>query len=197
MKRSGLSTLPDSNPFCSRFIRAGSIPFFFPRDETMETTRQRLIASKWRGQVVGPHGSGKTTLLRSLAHHWRAWGRDPLHITLREGQRKLPPLRHSWGPSTQLVIDGFEQLGWFRRWVVIWRCRRADCGLLVSTHRTLLPPTILETHTSIGLAHRIVDYLVDPERRPSHADVERTYSEMHGNLRETLFSLYDVCRPPR
>ncbi len=55
-----------SNPFSTRFVRPGALAYRFPPGESAATLVERLAASGWRGQIVGPHGSGKSTLVAAL-----------------------------------------------------------------------------------------------------------------------------------
>jgi energy-coupling factor transporter ATP-binding protein EcfA2 len=81
---SGLSSW--SNPFCSRFLKPGHIPFCFPGTESIKQLADRIRAphgqtlgnshGKSLGQdlrlaIVGPHGTGKSTLLHHLSQELR------------------------------------------------------------------------------------------------------------------------------
>ena len=61
-----------SNPFCTRFVRPGAIPYRFDTQdgesdcgEAAEKLLEQL-ASRRFGLIVGEHGSGKSTLLQTL-----------------------------------------------------------------------------------------------------------------------------------
>ncbi len=54
---------PAENPFCTRRIRPGALPYFFPPGASIETILQRFQDFAGWGEIVGPHGSGKSTLL--------------------------------------------------------------------------------------------------------------------------------------
>jgi hypothetical protein len=67
-----------SNPFCSRFLQPGSIPFCFRGTESISQLADRIRAPRGkratrgikaqtalRLSIVGPHGSGKSTLLHT------------------------------------------------------------------------------------------------------------------------------------
>ena len=55
-----------SNPFSSRYVRPGAIPFFFPEDCRVELLLSRLEENGWQGEILGRHGSGKSALLAHL-----------------------------------------------------------------------------------------------------------------------------------
>src|SRR3989442_1545921 len=46
-----------SNPFSTRFIRPGVIPFVFADGQSPETLVEQLRQHHWWGQIIGPHGS--------------------------------------------------------------------------------------------------------------------------------------------
>ena len=188
-----------SNPFSTRFIRPGAIPFLFAEGESARALVEKLRSHHWQGQITGAHGSGKSTLLAALLPALESAGRKVISLGLHQGQRRLPPLdRESITATTQLVIDGFEQLSWWSRWRVRWLCWRRGAGLLVTAHADLGLPTISQTHPSEALAQRVVNaLLLADEREIAPADVSRAYAAAGGNLRETLFALYDVYQAKR
>ena len=80
----------EHNPFATRHVRPGAIPYCFPAGVDARQLVERLAAAGWRGQIVGPHGSGKSTLLATLLRTIEQGGRRPLLIALHDGQRRLP-----------------------------------------------------------------------------------------------------------
>lgn len=179
-----------ANPFASRFVRPGTMPFHFPSGVTSATLAGRLQAAGWRGAIVGPHGSGKSTLLATLVPALLDLGRRPLLVTLRDQQRRLPvdTWRH-WADADLLIIDGYEQLGHWHRFRVQRQCRRRGSGLLVTSHHAVSLPILWHTEVSSATARCIVERLtaqsVD-EQRLAH-DLQRHA----GNFRSVLFELYD------
>src|SRR5581483_12050635 len=63
---SRVGCLPRVNPFSTRFIQPGAIPFHFPTPDGLAAIVRRLEGAGGRGQIIGPHGSGKSTLLAAL-----------------------------------------------------------------------------------------------------------------------------------
>ncbi len=183
-----------SNPFSTRFIRPGAIPFLFAGDDSAASRIERLQENGWWGQIIGHHGSGKSTLLAALKPELEAAGRQIVEIALHQGQRRMPPLnRRSLMATTQLVIDGYEQLSWWSRWQVKLLCRWCGAGLLVSSHADVGLPTICRTEASEQIARAIVAQLLgDGEAIITSSDVAAAYEATGGNVRETLFRLYDV-----
>lgn len=99
-----------------------------------------------------------------------------------------------WNASTQVVVDGCEQVGWLQRTWLTWHCRRHRAGLLVTAHDDLGLPQLWRTETSAELTQRIVARLL-AERDAAWLraeQVERLFAEHQGNVREVLFALYDA-----
>jgi hypothetical protein len=189
---------PGSNPFATRYIRPGAIPYLFPVDVSAETLLANLNDSHWLGAIIGPHGTGKSSLLASLLPLAESQGRRVVTIPLHDGQRTVPwrDLRlQEWDEDTLVVVDGYEQLSGWQRLLLRARIYQRRAGLLVTAHKPLGLPTVYTTGTSLELAERIVAQLVPPsDARVTTADIATAYMQEQGNLREMLFRLYDVFR---
>lgn len=186
-----------TNPFSTRWIRPGAVPYLFPAGMDAAQLVARLSALGWWAQIQGAHGSGKSTLLQSLRRPLETAGRRvELHV-LHADESRLPfDLSHTrqWGQDTQVVVDGYEQLGWYaRRWLQR-QCRLRNSGLLVTAHRPLRLPMLWKVEPTLAVAHAIVFQLLprDQDQVITKDDVCRAYAAHAGNLRETLFALYDV-----
>ena len=205
-----------SNPFATRFTRPGALPFLFPPGQSPETVVAALRQAGWWGQIVGPHGSGKSTLLAALMPALESQGRVVVHEVLRgqgsgvrgqeagirsqksgvKGQFSLKS--ESWTNQTQVVIDGYEQLSWWRRRRVQSLCRRAGAGLLVTTHQSRGLTTLFQTEPSLPLAQSIVQQLLAPgDTTVTQEDVATAWQLHEHNLRELLFRLYDLYQSRR
>lgn len=184
-----------SNPFSTRFIRPGAIPFLFAPGESIEGFLERLRAANWWGQIIGPHGSGKSTLLATLLPALEAAERRVVSITLHQGDRQLPRLdQETLSATAQVVIDGYEQLSWWSRRRIKSLCSRCCAGLLVTAHSGVGLPAIYETKPSEELARLIVGRLTADNGDPiTPDDVRAAYTAARGDIRETLFKLYDIC----
>ena len=185
-----------SNPFSTRYIRPGAIPFIFADDCDAFSLIALWQSHGRRGAVVGPHGSGKSTLLAALAPALEQAGERVLRINLHDGQRRLP---HDVfdvvkaQEASAIVVDGYEQLSWLSRRRVIAFCNKNQLGLMVTCHRDVQLPVLFQTAVDASLAERIVGGLIpqiDPEIT---SDDVRRVCRLHGeNLREALFALYDL-----
>jgi hypothetical protein len=99
-----------------------------------------------------------------------------------------------WQSTTQIVVDGYEQLSWLQRTRLKRRCRRRCAGLLVTAHRDMGLPPLWQTETSVELARRVVARLLRERDAGWLSDhqVEHLLATHQGNLREVLFALYDL-----
>jgi hypothetical protein len=184
-----------TNPFSTRFTRPGAIEYLFPPGVDAELLLGRLAASAWWGQIVGPHGSGKSTLLATLRLHWEASGREPLEISLRDGERRLPcrALVHKQlRPATQVIIDGYEQLSWTARYRLKRLCRLRGCGLLVTSHRPAGLPELFVARVDLATTSKLVEILAGrSSKAPPLPPLEALLTAHGNNVRELLFGLYD------
>lgn len=194
----------DDNPFASCHIRPGAIPFLFVGDESVAGLVARLRDSGWRGEVIGPHGAGKSSLVQTLLPALRDAGRQPRLIQLHAGQRRLPC---SWRElaalpaTTVIVVDGYEQLSRWWRFRLGRLCARRGYGLVVTSHTPMGLPTLYPFRPNRAAAHAVVEWLLRDRHGPAHAitatDVDDAFDASGGNIRETLFRLYDVYEQRR
>jgi energy-coupling factor transporter ATP-binding protein EcfA2 len=189
------------NPFCTRRVRPGAMRFIFPPNENAETLVDRLRKHGWWAEIVGPHGSGKSALLAALMPAVERAGQPTVLVELHDGQRRLPlDLRRDERlvPPAVLVVDGYEQLSRWSRLVLKRFCRRRKLGLLVTAHETVGFPELYRTASTIGLAEQIVGQLFDGREAPfTSEELAACFSRHSGDLRETLFDLYDLYEQRR
>lgn len=184
------------NPFSTRAVRPGAIDYRFPPGESPDTLLTRLQDNHWWGEIVGPHGSGKSTLIETLRQPLLDAGRSIRQFTLTAGQRRLPMEagdRSHWDDQTQVIVDGFEQLGWWQRRSLQRACRRRGCGLLITAHASFGFPAVFHPTTSVDLTEQLVAALLS-DRAAEHvsaAEIKDTFRRHAGNMREIFFDLYD------
>jgi energy-coupling factor transporter ATP-binding protein EcfA2 len=191
--------VPVTNPFATRFTRPGRIEPLdvIGRPVDIDALLDRLRELCGTAAIVGPHGSGKSTLLTHLAA-----------AIERRGERVRRARLHSWrdvptawtairgaAAGDTVCIDSWECLGVTARSVLRLAARMSGCGLLVTSHRGTGLPELIRCGTSASLLRSIVRSL------PGHAcwhghlihetDIEAAFALHGGNLRESLYELYD------
>ncbi len=186
-----------SNPFCAARLRPGTIAFVFEEGKNLEQLVDSLEANAWRGQITGRHGTGKSTLLAALTPAIEGRGRLVKSITLVAAQRHLPreflmSLRLTAGLGVA-AVDGFEQLLPWNRLLLKQSCRTHGVGLVVASHRSAHLPSLYETAVDETRAWRVVEQLQNGfPRRIEIGDLTARLTRHQGNLRESLFDLYDL-----
>jgi len=190
------SGLVGGNPFSTRQVRPGAIPYWFASEQECAELLARLEVNGWRGELIGPHGCGKSTLLATLLPWLERAGRKVVHVALHEGERRLPICKADWQvwtPATQVVVDGYEQLGWWQKRWLNGVCRRQRAGLLVTAHESVGLPLVMLVTPSLETLQAVVARLLPTECTfISPADVARLFLEKNRNSREALFGLYDL-----
>jgi hypothetical protein len=155
----------------------------------------RLEARRFRAALVGPHGHGKTTLLEDLGARLAGRGFRVRTVTLHEGDRRLDSVQrkilfHNLAPLDVLLLDGAEQLGRLP-WFEVRTRTRAAGGLIITSHRPGLLPTLHECRTSPGLLAEIVGELAG-ERVEIEGLFDRLFDRHNGNVRNALREMYDL-----
>lgn len=228
-----------SNPFSSRFLRLGNIPFFFQR-QTGEIGQLDLEHSKcweelsnqfwkdaetgraeWGGrgecptvsQIVGSHGTGKSTLLTFLAAFWLQQGKTVHSTVLRDQEQTFS--QEFWNQlrkelasvptaetakqgcrteSPVVIIDGYEQLGWFSRFKLRRLQRRFAFRLLLSVHRPIRGiPVLYETVPTFDLLQHVVRFLLRSSQWIiSDEELRQLHQRFSGNFRAIIAELYDL-----
>jgi hypothetical protein len=194
-------SFPVENPFCTRRIRPGALPYLFPPGMSLEVILQRLHNAAGWGEIIGPHGSGKSTLLAGLIPLLHAEGWRTQRIDLHDGERRLPVNpRHIPEADAPflLIVDGYEQLGGLSRLHLKRHCRRRGWGLIVTAHRSSGLPELFDATATIEQANRVVAELLKNSDYPiSSQHIADRYARCQGNLREMLFDLYDLFERQR
>lgn len=184
-----------SNPFSTRFIRPGAIDYLFPAGVTAESLVDRLAEHKWQAAIVGPHGCGKSTLLVALASELVKRGRKVVAAVMHQGEHGLPRAFHdwrTWTSTTQVIVDGYEQLSWWSRSTLAWRIRDRGAGLLVTSHEPTSLPELIRVHPLIENARLVVRQLVADPQMISDDEIAQAFRSTEGDIREMLFKLYDL-----
>jgi hypothetical protein len=166
-----------------------------PRGLTWDDLLERLARMNYRGAIVGPEGAGKTTLLEDLEPRLRTRGFGVVWVRLRrEGPRISPEIcdelsRHL-SPRQVILFDGAEQLGRWA-WVCFLHRTRLAGGIVITSHRAGLLPTLLRCRTTPELLAEIAGELLGETAAFDFQEIAHLYGRHRGNLRNALRELYD------
>jgi ABC-type taurine transport system ATPase subunit len=203
-----------SNPFSTRFVAPGEIAWI------ENSCNPKQLYEGWmqhnrRGAIVGPHGCGKSTLLQfavpligPVTYRRDATG-QLLH---EESGSSLPEKSLVWlqlrkaCPSSMpipwelltsnstLIVDGYEQLNYIARLLLLFKTQQRNVGLLITAHRKTWLPTLCRLSVTAGLAREIAVRLVSQNpsfKLPTEPEMANALRRNRGNLREVLMELYD------
>jgi hypothetical protein len=91
-----------------------------------------------------------------------------------------------------VIVDGFEQLGWFDRWRLKSFCRRRGAGLLVTSHRPCgIGPLIRVSPSRKLIGQLVADLWQDVSSDVTAKELDASYACHGSNVREIFFDLYD------
>lgn len=178
-----------SNPFASRYLRAGELAFRLVDDgatgdaELCCTVQRRdfvdVIVARLRevrcGAIIGDHGTGKSTLLRELAGRLDREMSGGAWVQLTQSNRVSEILGNvltvsrclrAVAPGGVLVIDGAEQLPAIVRQWIARKSQRARQFVLVTSHHNLAGfATLHRTKLSPALINGLVSELLSDANR--------------------------------
>ena len=225
LKSALLTTTLESNPFCTRMVRPGSVEYRFcdkatgtPTADDARSGYDEIVASLQShrfGVIVGAHGSGKTTLIHSLRTVLRDAFADvedvqlsgpPSVATLARCQHARRVAKQMYSRQNRLprggllVVDGAEQLSrpglaWLLR-----KAKRRGQAVLATSHWPVRGMTVLhETEVTGALVSSLTESLL-AEASPKVAKIVRTELGRQDwstltNVRDLWFELYDVVQP--
>jgi len=164
----------------------------------------RLAELGGRAAIRGHHGSGKTTLLEYMSQSLEARGTVVERVRLRAWRDGAVAAAYDLAAAFSVIlrcsagktvcIDGWEQMGPAAA-AAAALARVRGCGLVVTTHRATRLPILVACNTSPALLAGIV------RRLPGHAwwgsvvirdaDIEAAFLKNCGDIRESLYALYD------
>lgn len=181
------------NPFATRYTRPGAIP---PLDRLGRPLDIAALIARLddlgAAALEAPHGHGKTTLLLALAAALGGVRRPVTMVRVRGWKDAGAACRAVVAAPrrTAVFIDGWEQLG-FLAAPLRAAARLLRRTLLVTSHRPSGLPVLWACETTPDLLHAIVARLPDRGGPVDEADVAVAFARHGGNLRESLYDLYD------
>ena len=164
---------------------------------TWDEVLARLAALGHRAAVVGPHGRGKSKFLENLAARLEERGFRIRIVTLHDRDRRLTTEQErtlflNVDRQDCLLLDGAEQLA-AGAWRRVERRSRAAGGLVITSHRAGLLPTLVECQTTpVLLAELVQDLLAEVPGDQDHSSDGELLARHDGNVRDALRELYDL-----
>jgi len=181
------------NPFAVEHVHAIR---YRPLHATFDQILARLRELNYRAAITGPEGSGKTTLLEDLERTFRAGGIKTNLVLVNDASLcDSPACRRLLAELTRdqiILLDGADLI---RRsdWSLLKRHTITHAyGLVITSHRRGLLPTLIECSTSLALLRDIVTQLLPRDRTIPAEFLNRLYECHQGNLRGCLRELYDL-----
>ncbi len=190
---------PRDNPF--RVERLESLAFR-PQGTTWSALLVRLDELCFRAAIVGADGSGKTTLIEELARRLPLLGFRPMPFAFRPDSSRdavhaTIARARAAGPADVLLVDGADHLPRLDWWRLRHAARRAR-GLVATSHRARLLPTLIESRTSVTLLAELVRELAPEHSQSLDLRLPEVLARHRGNIRTSLLELFDeVARDTR
>lgn len=195
-----MSTLVFQNPFSTRFVQPGAIPWL-ATDTSIDSLLFRLYDVGNRAIICGPHGSGKSTILSHLASVAQRKGLKVHCLRIRSWIDAIRVMRvfATINPKQSLVsVDSWERLGFFGWFLCQFADFRGLC-VVVTVHKR--PwwnnwPVLLHMKADGKTFRLLVDELMTKYAGSktiefSGAMLRDVFQRHSGNLREGFFELYD------
>ena len=186
-------------------MRARDNPFAADRIEriryrftgtSLDKLLTRLEETNYRAAITGLEGSGKTTLLEDLRQALEHKGlRTKLLFVNDASPLSEPQCRRFLSelvPQEMVLLDGADAIrhsSWslFRRHTI-----GHAAGLIITSHRPGLLPTLIECTTTPDLLKEIVADLAPQAHAIPPALLDDLHHRYKGNLRACLRELYDL-----
>ena len=182
------------NPF--RTERVHRVRYRFV-DGTWDGLMARLKELDYRAALVGPDGSGKTTLLEELAPRLAHVGFGARRLFLNDQKRSFPKVFTDQFFATLdandiILFDGADLMGRLA-WLRFRRRARKAAGLVITSHRPGILPTLIDCSTTPELLGGIIVDLLGKDYDGRRERLPRRLLEKHeGNVRNALRELYDI-----
>jgi energy-coupling factor transporter ATP-binding protein EcfA2 len=181
------------NPFATERVHAIR---YRPLDTTLERILARLHELNYRAAITGPEGSGKTTLLEDLRRVFQDKGVKTNLVFVNDASHfDSPACRRLLSELTRdqiVLLDGADLI---RRsdWSLLKRHTITHAyGLIITSHKRGLLPTLIECSTSPALLKDIVADLLPQGRTIPAEFLDSLYDRHQGDLGACFRELYDL-----
>ena len=195
-----MSTLVFQNPFSTRFVQPGAIPWF-ATDTSAGSLLFRLYDVGNRAIICGPHGSGKSTIVSHLASVAQRQGLKVHCLRICSWLDVIRVIRvfATIDPKQSVVsVDSWELLGFFGWFLCQLADFRSICVVVTVHERPWWNnwPVLLHTKANDKTFRRLVHELMTQHAGSettefSRAMLKDVFQRHSGNLREAFFELYD------
>jgi hypothetical protein len=181
------------NPFAVERVHAIR---YRPLNTTLDVILAHLHGLNYRAAITGPEGSGKTTLLEDLQGALEREGRKTRLVFVNDTSPLDAPacrrLLAELTPEEVMLLDGADIVS-RSCWSLIKRHTIAHAyGLVITSHRPGLLPTLIECSTTPDLLRQIAAELALAGRPIPSTLLDNLYTRHRGNLRTCLRDLYDL-----
>ena len=180
------------NPFAVERVHAIR---YRPLHTTFAEILTRLEELNYRAALVGPDGSGKTTLLEDLQQTLAEKGIGTRMVFVNDtSPLSEPACRQLLSQTTRdeiLLLDGADLIS-RSCWSLIKRHTITHAhGLIITSHRPGLLPTLIECTTTPSLLKDIAHDLQPPDHPIPSECLDTLFHHHQGNIRNCLRDLYD------
>ena len=168
-----------------------------PQGTTFADLLTRLRELNYRAALVGSDGSGKTTLLEDLEQALTKQGVKTRMVFVNDTAPLPDPacrrLLSKLNRDEVLLLDGADLIP-RSCWSLLKRHTITHAyGLVITSHRPGLLPTLIECRTSPTLLQEIAAELQPPDHPIPAESLDILFRRHQGNIRNCLRELYDLC----
>ncbi len=166
---------------------------YMPQTCTWDELLARLESMHYRAAIVGADGTGKTTLIEDIARRLTEQGLSCRNIfvtmDIPAPSGKIKKILEGEAFNV-LLNDGADHLKRFVWHRIKRKINRMNMGLIITSHKPHMLPTLIECSTTPKLLEKIVAGL-SPQTANTEL-VENLYRKHRGNIRNALRELYDI-----
>lgn len=182
------------NPFATERVHTIR---YRPQGATFNGLLARLRELNYRAAIIGPDGAGKTTLMEDLDRALVEQGIRTRSVFVNDTSPLSDPacrrLLAELNRDELLLLDGADLVP-RSAWSLLKRHTITHAhGLVVTSHRPGLLPTLVECTTSLSLLRDIAHELHPSNRPIPDESLQSLFHRHQGNIRNCLRELYDLC----